>query len=108
MPSAPLFRRAGLRPKKALASLERPSSVNLGFRLRWPLTWGPPQLGLGCSSNPVEKENDVVVAHRQKKNGMAWSDEKSPAPSALAAVRRNGTDNWLRDGRLAFRLPRAA
>ncbi len=67
------------------------------------------KLGLGCSSNPVEKENDVVVAHRQKKNGMAWSDDGSHALSTLAAVRRNGeTDNWLRDGRLAFRLPRAA
>lgn len=67
------------------------------------------KLGLRCSSNPVEKENDVVVAHRQKKNGMAWSEDGSHALATLAAVRRNGeADNWLRDGRLAFRLPKAA
>jgi hypothetical protein len=67
------------------------------------------KLGLGCSSNPVEKQNDVLVAHRQKKNGMAWSDDGSHALSTLAAVRRNGeTDNWLRDGRLMFRLPAKA
>jgi hypothetical protein len=67
------------------------------------------KLGLRCSSNRVEKENDVVVAHRQKKNGMAWSEDGSHALGILTAVRRNGeVDNWLRDGRLAFRLPKAA
>ena len=30
-------------------------------------------LGLRNSSNPVEKANDLVVAGRQKHNGMAWS-----------------------------------
>ncbi len=67
------------------------------------------RLGLRCSSNPVEKDNDLVVAQRQKNNGMAWSEDGSHALSTLAAVRRNGeTENWLRDGRLAFTLSMAA
>lgn len=67
------------------------------------------KLGLRCSSNRVEKENDVVVSHRQKKNGMAWSEDGSHALGILTAVRRNGeVNNWLRDGRLAFSLLKAA
>jgi len=67
------------------------------------------KLGLRCSSNPVEEENGLVVAHRQKKNGMAWSEDGSHALATLAAARRNGeVDNCLREGRLAFRLPKAA
>jgi hypothetical protein len=47
-----------------------------------------------------------VVAHRQKNNGMGWSEDGSHALSTLAAVRRNGEiDTWLREGVLAFRLP---
>jgi len=64
------------------------------------------KLGLRCSSNPVEKQNDVVVAYRQKNNGMGWSVDGSHALSTLAAVRRNGElDRWLVDGVLAFSLP---
>jgi hypothetical protein len=67
------------------------------------------KLGLRCSSNLVEKQNDVVVAHRQKRNGMAWSEHGSHALATLSAVRRNGeVDNWLNEGHFAFRLPNAA
>jgi len=63
-------------------------------------------LGLRCSSNLVEKQNDIVVARRQKNNGMGWSEDGSHALSTLAAVRRNGEmDTWLSEGVLAFRLP---
>ena len=63
------------------------------------------ELGLRCSSNPVEKENDVVVAHRQKKNGMSWSEDGSHALATLAALRRNREEErWLHDGTLAFSL----
>ena len=66
------------------------------------------KLGLRCSSNPVEKENDILVAHRQKNNGMSWSEHGSHALSTLAAVRRNGElDQWLLTGTLAFALPQA-
>lgn len=64
------------------------------------------RLGLRCSSNPVEKQNDIVVARRQKNNGMGWSEDGSHTLSTLAAVRRNGEmDTWLGTGTLAFVLP---
>jgi hypothetical protein len=64
------------------------------------------RLGLRCSSNLVEKQNDIVVARRQKNNGMGWSEDGSHALSTLATVRRNGEmDTWLSEGVLAFRLP---
>ena len=64
------------------------------------------KLHLRCSSNPVEKQNDILVARRQKNNGMSWSEDGSHALSTLAAVRRNGElDRWLLTGTLAFALP---
>ncbi|MBO7138436.1 MAG: UPF0236 family protein [Bacteroidaceae bacterium] len=47
-------------------------------------------LGLHNSSNPVEKANDLIVAHRQKGKGMAWSEEGC---HALAAVTVAGINN---------------
>lgn len=51
-------------------------------------------LGLHNSSNPVEKANDIVVAHRQKGKGMAWSADGS---HALAAVTVSGMNNERSD-----------
>ena len=51
-------------------------------------------LGLHNSSNPVEKENDLLVAQRQKGRGMAWSREGS---AALAAVTVAGQNNERRN-----------
>lgn len=48
------------------------------------------ELGLRISSNRVEKENDLVVASRQKHNGMAWSEKGSAALAIITAARRNG------------------
>jgi hypothetical protein len=63
------------------------------------------QLGLPCSSNPVEKSNDDVVARRQKHNGMSWAEDGSHALATLSGVHRNGeTENWLRTGTLSFSL----
>ena len=42
------------------------------------------KLGLRVSSNLGEKANDLVVAQRQKHNGMSWS---RPGSSGLANVR---------------------
>ena len=54
------------------------------------------QLGLCNSSNRVEKANDILVSHRQKRNGMSWSEQGSLSLAALSAVRRNGYQkNWL-------------
>ncbi len=41
------------------------------------------RLGLRISSNRAEKANDLVVAKRQKHNGMSWS---KPGPLGLANV----------------------
>lgn len=67
------------------------------------------QLGLRCSSNRVEKDNDLVVAQRQKRNGMSWSDDGSHALATLTALRQNGElDRWLQHGTLDFALTHAA
>jgi hypothetical protein len=42
----------------------------------------------------VEKANDIIVAHRQKGKGMAWSADGS---HALAAVTVSGMNNERRD-----------
>ena len=53
-------------------------------------------LNLRISSNRVEKENDIVVAKRQKHNGMSWSKDGSGALAALTATMKNGKfTNWL-------------
>lgn len=53
-------------------------------------------LKLRISSNRVEKENDIVVAKRQKHNGMSWSKDGSGALAALTATMKNGKfTNWL-------------
>ena len=41
------------------------------------------------SSNPAEKSNDIVVARRQKHNGMSWSYEGSGALAAMTALSQN-------------------
>lgn len=54
------------------------------------------KLGLRNSSNPVEKANDLVVAGRQKHNGMAWSLEGSGALAALQMIYLNNQpDLWF-------------
>ena len=54
------------------------------------------RLGLRNSSNPVEKANDLIVAGRQKHNGMAWSPNGSGALAALQMVYLNHQpDLWF-------------
>lgn len=54
------------------------------------------KLGLRNSSNPVEKANDLIVARRQKHNGMAWSPNGSRALAALQMVYLNHqSDLWF-------------
>lgn len=53
-------------------------------------------LGLRNSSNTVEKANDLVVAQRQKHNGMSWSKDGSGALAIIAATKRNNElDDWI-------------
>ena len=61
------------------------------------------ELGYRNSSNPAEKENDLVVANRQKHNGMSWSYAGSGALASITAMARNGeTDEWIRSGEIRF------
>lgn len=62
-------------------------------------------LGLRTSSNRVEKANDIVVANRQKHNGMAWSKAGSGALAVITAAKVNGElDNWIATGKVNFKL----
>lgn len=63
------------------------------------------QLGLRTSSNRVEKANDIVVATRQKHNGMSWSKDGSGALAIITAAKANGElGNWIATGRINFKL----
>jgi hypothetical protein len=60
---------------------------------------------LRISSNRVEKANDLLVAERQKHNGMSWSACGSGALAAISMVFHNGeTEKWLRSSSLVFAL----
>jgi len=62
-------------------------------------------LGLRNSSNRGEKANDLIVANRQKHNGMGWSDNGSVALASVTAVLHNNElDNWINNGTLSFQL----
>lgn len=64
-------------------------------------------LGLRNSSNPVEKENDLLVAQRQKHNGMSWSKHGSNALAAIEMVFQNGyEDEWFFHGQISFEMPK--
>ena len=63
------------------------------------------ELGLTISSNRVEKENDLVVASRQKHNGMAWSDKGSGALAIIkAAMNNREMDAWIRSKQVLFKM----
>ena len=47
------------------------------------------ELGLRNSSNLGEKSNDIIVADRQKHNGMSWSNNGSVAFATVAAASHN-------------------
>jgi hypothetical protein len=46
-------------------------------------------IGLRISSNRVEKANDLLVAQRQKHNGMSWSCAGSASLAAITMVMLN-------------------
>ncbi len=63
------------------------------------------KLGLKNSSAIAEKMNDLVVAERQKNNGMSWSKEGSVALATLTALKRNGESRkWFDEKELDYRL----
>jgi len=61
------------------------------------------KLGLRNSSNCVEKENDLLVAKRQKHNGMSWTDHGSGSLAALEMIFQNGYEKmWFSEGQISF------
>lgn len=67
------------------------------------------QLGLPNGSSIGEKMNDLLVAQRQKHNGMSWSAAGSVALAALTAMIRNGeSQTWFKKQTLALKLKLAA
>lgn len=63
------------------------------------------KLGLQNSSNRGEKANDLVVASRQKHNGMSWSQPGSGALATLQALVCNDNERaWFESRKVDFRL----
>ena len=60
---------------------------------------------LRLSSNAAEKSNDIVVADRQKHNGMSWSFDGSGALAVLKAACKNNTlDLWITERKISMNL----
>jgi len=63
------------------------------------------ELGLRNSSNRGEKANDLVVAHRQKHDGMSWSPDGSTSLAIVTATLLNDQlDKWTHDRDLNLEL----
>ena len=60
-------------------------------------------LGLRNSSNQVEIANNTMVAHRQKRNGLSWSDEGSFACSQNTMIFKNHeSEDFFKKGVINF------
>lgn len=63
------------------------------------------KLGLRNSSNRGEKANDIVVAARQKHNGMSWSQSGSSALATLQTLVCNDTHGkWVEERAVDFQM----
>ena len=61
------------------------------------------KLGLLNSSNRVEQSNQLLVARREKNQGMSWSKQGSLALASLIALMSNKEHkDWLRKGSINF------
>jgi hypothetical protein len=62
--------------------------------------------GLRNSSNSVECANNILVSHRQKKNGMSWSPMGSAGLAAIKVLMINGElEDFLRTGNVSLTCP---
>jgi hypothetical protein len=76
----------------------RESTQKLNYAMR-------KSLGLRNSSNKAEKSNDILVASRQKHNGMSWSKEGSVALSTISTLYKNNEQtNWYERGKIEFKF----
>lgn len=63
------------------------------------------KLGLRISSNRGEKANDLVVAERQKHNGMSWSKKGSGALASVITLHQNNEqESWIKNRHISFNL----
>lgn len=61
------------------------------------------KLGLRNSSNIGEKYNDLIVAKRQKNNGMSWTKPGANSLGLIKMMNLNGeTNTWLKEGKINF------
>ena len=66
------------------------------------------RLGLRNSSAIGEKMNHLVVAERQKHNGMSWSKKGSMHLAAITVIKRNSeSKKWFEEKELDFKLKAA-
>jgi len=62
-------------------------------------------LGLRISSNKAEKANDLLVASRQKHNGMSWSAEGSVALATITTLYKNNEHKkWHEESQIQFKF----
>jgi hypothetical protein len=63
------------------------------------------ELGLRHSSNRGEKSHDLIVAERQKHNGMRWSQGGSVALASVTALKKNKEyKQWFQEEEIEFKL----
>jgi hypothetical protein len=63
------------------------------------------ELELRNSSNRGEKANDLIVAERQKNNGMSWSKSGSVALASVTALKKNREhQKWFQNAEFEFKL----
>ena len=61
--------------------------------------------GLRHSSHRGEKSHDLIVAERQKHNGMSWSKDGSVALASVTALKKNKEyKKWFQEGEIEFKL----
>ncbi|MBU5590587.1 hypothetical protein KQI89_02305 [Clostridium sp. MSJ-4] len=62
-------------------------------------------LGLRISSNKAEKVNDLLVATRQKHNGMSWSKDGSVALATIITLYKNNEhEQWHENSKIHFKF----
>lgn len=62
-------------------------------------------LGLRNSSNKAEEANDILVASRQKHNGMSWSKDGSLALATISTLYKNNEQkNWQEKSKIEFKF----
>ena len=63
------------------------------------------ELGLCNSSAIGEKMNDILVADRQKHNGMSWSASGSVALATVTCLKRNNeSSKWFEEQDIDFKF----